>query len=437
MSKITLTNLVNLQNETTAVNAINANNAALTTAFDNNLSRDGTTPNTMSAPLDMNSQQIINLPTPATANSPVRLVDVQTGGTITNIPPGGNTNDRLIKTSNTDYVVGWGSEANDLVAGTNIAITGTSPATIATIATPTFTTVNTATVPTTVDTLVARNTTDTLTNKTLSTGCAIPASQVTGTTLANSVTASSLTSLGSSPTLVTPILGTPTSGTLTNCTIPASAITGATLAAGVTASSLTSFGSSPTLVTPTIGAATATSINKVAITAPGTSATLTVANGTTLTTTTSTSVGAGQYLGEPGTGSATAGNIGEYVSASVVTGSAIALTTTTSANITSISLTAGDWDVSSMVYFNPGATTSITQLISSQSQTTAVSDFTAGAFAEQNYAATVPAAGPLTLSISPERISLSGTTTIFLVTRATFTASTLSAWGIIRARRAR
>lgn len=40
---------------------------------------------------------------------------------------------------------------------------------------------------------------------------------------------------------------------------------------------------SPTLVTPTIGVATATSVNKVAITAPATSATLTIANGKTLT----------------------------------------------------------------------------------------------------------------------------------------------------------
>ena len=41
--------------------------------------------------------------------------------------------------------------------------------------------------------------------------------------------------------------------------------------------------SSPTLVTPALGVATATSINKVAITAPATSATLTIANGKTLT----------------------------------------------------------------------------------------------------------------------------------------------------------
>jgi len=40
---------------------------------------------------------------------------------------------------------------------------------------------------------------------------------------------------------------------------------------------------SPTLVTPVLGVATATSVNKVAITAPATSATLTIANGKTLT----------------------------------------------------------------------------------------------------------------------------------------------------------
>lgn len=40
---------------------------------------------------------------------------------------------------------------------------------------------------------------------------------------------------------------------------------------------------SPTLVTPTLGVASATSINKVAITAPATSATLTLADGKTLT----------------------------------------------------------------------------------------------------------------------------------------------------------
>jgi hypothetical protein len=77
--------------------------------------------------------------------------------------------------------------------------------------------------------------------------------------------------------------GTGASPQWTTPSIAGSALTGSSLAAGITSSSLTSFGSSPTLTTPNIGVATATSVNKVAITAPATSATLTIANGKTLT----------------------------------------------------------------------------------------------------------------------------------------------------------
>ncbi len=94
MSKITLTDLVNLTNQTTAVNAINSNNAVLETASNNTLSRDGTQPNTMGAALDMNSNQIINLPVPSTQNSPARLIDVVTNPTIT--IPGTGTSGHLV-----------------------------------------------------------------------------------------------------------------------------------------------------------------------------------------------------------------------------------------------------------------------------------------------------------------------------------------------------
>jgi hypothetical protein len=105
-----------------------------------------------------------------------------------------------------------------------------------------------------------------------------------------------------SPTLVTPLLGTPTSGVLTNCTgLPVSTgISGlasgiATFLATPSSANLISaitdetgtgalvFANTPTLVTPVLGVATATSINKVALTAPASSATLTIADGKTLT----------------------------------------------------------------------------------------------------------------------------------------------------------
>lgn len=76
MTKITLTSLANLQNETTAVNAINANSATIVAAIDNTLSRDGTSPNTMNASLDMNSNRVLNLPQPLSSGEPARLQDI-------------------------------------------------------------------------------------------------------------------------------------------------------------------------------------------------------------------------------------------------------------------------------------------------------------------------------------------------------------------------
>lgn len=93
MSKVILGQLANLQQQTTAVNQINANSVTISTAFDNTLSRDGTAPNAMGSNLDMNQFQILNLPAPATINSPVRLVDVPsgTGVPIASVPPVGTS----------------------------------------------------------------------------------------------------------------------------------------------------------------------------------------------------------------------------------------------------------------------------------------------------------------------------------------------------------
>lgn len=112
MSKITLTDLANLQNQTTAVNAINNNNAAITTALDNTLSRDGTSPNTMGSNLDMNSYHILNLPAPVTNYEPLRVIDANTlngGGSITvsSLPVGGTTGQALTKNSATNFDAGW------------------------------------------------------------------------------------------------------------------------------------------------------------------------------------------------------------------------------------------------------------------------------------------------------------------------------------------
>lgn len=81
MAKLTLSDPSNLQNESTFITTIATNNAAIETAMENTLSRDGTTPNTMSASLDMNSNRIINLPEPVDDNDAARFVDIGNAAT--------------------------------------------------------------------------------------------------------------------------------------------------------------------------------------------------------------------------------------------------------------------------------------------------------------------------------------------------------------------
>ena len=60
-------------------NKLNANFAEIAGEFENTLSRDGSAPNHMLAPLDMNSQRIINVGAPINMTDAVRLQDVVAG----------------------------------------------------------------------------------------------------------------------------------------------------------------------------------------------------------------------------------------------------------------------------------------------------------------------------------------------------------------------
>lgn len=261
MSKITLNDVGSLIDATTAKNTINANSAVIETAFDNTLSRDGTGPNKMANFLDMDSNQIINLPTPATANSPLRLQDLSDfigGGTVSSIPAGGTTGQVLSKTSNVDYQTGWSNSVTSvgLSLPADLTVTNSPVTTTGTL------TGNWATTPT-------------------GTGAMVRAT---------------------SPTLVTPALGTPASGIATNLTGTAAGLTAGNVTTNANLTGvITSVGNatsiasqtgtgtkfvvdtSPTLVTPVLGVATATTVNKVTVTAPATSAVLTIPDGVTLT----------------------------------------------------------------------------------------------------------------------------------------------------------
>ena len=69
-------NIGNLASGFRSSNKLNDNFDRIKDAFDNTLSRDGSGPNAMLAPLDMNNKRIINLPAASGVGDPVRLGDV-------------------------------------------------------------------------------------------------------------------------------------------------------------------------------------------------------------------------------------------------------------------------------------------------------------------------------------------------------------------------
>lgn len=133
---------------------------------------------------------------------------------------------------------------------------------------------------------------------------------------------------------------------------------------------------------------------------------------------------------------ANAGSIGEYVEGF---SSSAAMTSTVYMNAASISLTAGDWDVSAIAFFVPAAATNVTYLEASISTTSA--NPAVNKRVAQSFVASVPGALDKSIVIPPVRLSLTSTTTVYLVQRANFTVSTMtsggSAEGGIFARRVR
>jgi len=138
--------------------------------------------------------------------------------------------------------------------------------------------------------------------------------------------------------------------------------------------------------------------------------------------------------------SAQTGSVGEYVASIVSSGSAVALTTGTAKTVTSISLTAGDWDVEGSITFTGGATTNVVYLNADLSTVNDTLVGNVGTFNSTTYGAAGIVLFPVVdqnIPLYMTRVSISSTTTYYLVTRASFSISTCSAYGAIKARRVR
>lgn len=144
-----------------------------------------------------------------------------------------------------------------------------------------------------------------------------------------------------------------------------------------------------------------------------------------------------KQLGTTTNDSAATGYIGEYIEAKLLAASAESMTTSTSNTLASIAPTAGDWDVSGVIGYIPAATTSVTILSSHISLTDNTTSGADDNGSSQFATAANVMVNACVLATPIRRISIAATTTVYLVARATFTVSTMTAFGTIRGRRMR
>lgn len=135
-----------------------------------------------------------------------------------------------------------------------------------------------------------------------------------------------------------------------------------------------------------------------------------------------------------------AGNVGQITSSVIADASKFGISNNTATNVTSISLTAGDWDVWGNVEVVSASTTVLNSVLGWISSTSAsLPDASLINFTQFGSTGISNVGTGVVCSVTPpsQRFSLSGTTTIYLSAFTTFTTSTMSVEGGIYARRRR
>lgn len=152
---------------------------------------------------------------------------------------------------------------------------------------------------------------------------------------------------------------------------------------------------------------------------------------TLLATSTITPSQTAGIVGTTTNNNANAGSVGESVTA---TGTAVSATTGVPFNVTSIPLSAGDWEVFGTCSFNPAGTTLPTVLIAGSNN---VSATLAAGSVNTVFQLAFPAGLGQAFPIPTRRFSLAAAGTVYLVADAVFTVSTLTCTGTLEARRLR
>lgn len=132
--------------------------------------------------------------------------------------------------------------------------------------------------------------------------------------------------------------------------------------------------------------------------------------------------------------SAASGIVGEQIQSQIAAGSAVPLVSGTAISIATITLTAGDWDVSGVVGYIPGGT--VSYFIQSSGTTSNSNNNDQSETATAFASATTPSVSGERFPISTARYSVSSTTPVYLNAQAVFGTS-MTAFGTIRARRIR
>lgn len=135
-------------------------------------------------------------------------------------------------------------------------------------------------------------------------------------------------------------------------------------------------------------------------------------------------------------GSAAAGIVGEVLISSWVT--TAGLTANVAVNVTSLALTAGDWDLWGVGTTIPAGTTTTTFAFFAINTTTASVPPATSIASSSLFAGGQAVAGqPMAGQVPAMRVNISGTTTYYLNTVVNFAVSTMTAAGYIIARRRR